>query len=286
MSAKRNSHCPSRSLSLLFPQWQGAGDAFDVYEGALLIGKQLGPTHELVRVDVDAPGPLTLECGVWGYRQLLRQVHAAQHVIAGQQPERILTIGGDCSVEIAPVAFLNARYQGNLAILWCDAHGDLNTPESSPSQLFHGMPLRVLLGEGEDEFLRCAVPPLHPAQVYLAGTRDLDPDEDRYITQHQIPVFSVETLTHAPSELMTRLTGRGVEHLYVHIDLDVLSVAEFPSVKCPTPGGIGVESLWAVLAELAQRFSIVGLSVVEYTPPPDFAGLETIQSLLRVGWRK
>ena len=93
----------------------------------------------------------------------------------------VVTVGGTCGVEAAPVAYLNEQYDGDLAIVWFDAHGDLNAPATSPSGHFHGMVLRTLLGEGPHEYVGELRRPLRPAQLFLAGTRDLDPEESAYI---------------------------------------------------------------------------------------------------------
>lgn len=92
--------------------------------------------------------------GTLGYKEVLKQLKNACTLIDGVKPDTIFTVGGDCGVELLSVSYLNKRYNGALAVIWFDAHGDLNTPASSPIKKFHGMPLRALLGEGDEEIVR------------------------------------------------------------------------------------------------------------------------------------
>ncbi|MGY0038106.1 arginase family protein [Pedobacter sp. NJ-S-72] len=99
-------------------------------------------------------------------------------IISEIHPTKISTIGGDCGIEIMPISYLNKIYNGNLSIIWIDAHADLNTPESSPSKTFHGMPLRTLLGDGNKQFKELLFSTIKPEQISFIGLRDLD-DEPR-----------------------------------------------------------------------------------------------------------
>lgn len=134
-------------------------------------------------------------------------------------------------------------------VLWIDAHADLNTPESSPSKTFHGMPLRLLLGEGDSILKQSLFSYLKPSQIILYGTRDLDKPEEKYIQEKNI---STNTITKS--------------NLYIHLDLDVIDPLEISDVKCPSPNGVGFEKLKEMLTQLKSKYNIVGASLVEYAP--------------------
>ncbi|MCR6484835.1 arginase family protein [Amycolatopsis sp. OK19-0408] len=163
----------------------------------------------------------------------------------------VLTIGGDCGVELVPIGVARFRHGPGLGVVWFDAHADLNTAESSPSGAFHGMVLRSLFGEGDPDF--AADPPLEPGRVALAGTRVLDPDE-RAAVDRGLVVTSVAALA-------------GVEKLYVHVDLDVLDPAEFDGVNYPEPGGWTIPRLVAELDALAGH-DVVGAGITECVGAP------------------
>jgi arginase len=185
-------------------------------------------------------------------RAALTGVNRAAQLAALEAPGGpVLTIGGDCGVELVPIGVARYRYGPGLGVAWFDAHPDLNTAASSPSGAFHGMVLRSLFGEGDPEF--AADPALTPGNVALAGTRVLDPDEQAAITRGLV-VTSVDALT-------------GVEKLYVHVDLDVLDPAEFAGLNYPEPDGWTIERLVAELDALA-RFEVVGAGITECVGTP------------------
>jgi arginase len=141
---------------------------------------------------------------------------------------------------MVPVGYLNRRYAGDLAVVWFDAHPDLNTPRSSPSGHFHGMVLRALLGDG-DQALSDMVPrPLSPSQVILAGVRDIDEPEAAYASAVGIPIISPDELKNS-DRLMDAVGRSGYSNLYVHIDLDFLNPDDFEGAQFRAAGGISYE---------------------------------------------
>ncbi|WP_158502149.1 arginase family protein [Vitiosangium sp. GDMCC 1.1324] len=267
-------------LFLYFPQWQGSGTSDELYRGAALV-RQRWPELPWVEVPVERETPLPIRHGILGYDALLAQQQAAAALLAHHEPTRLVTLGGDCGVELAPVSWLNRCYAGNLAVLWLDAHGDLNTPQSSPSGHFHGMPLRCLLGEGEPALTRLVASRLDPRQVLLAGARELDPPEADFITARRMARLTASRLNDDPASLARWVGEAGFRHVYVHLDLDVLEPSGFPHVKCPTPGGVTPEALVAALSRLREDGRLVGMSVLEFVPGEGEAGLDLIDRLLR-----
>jgi arginase len=95
-------------------------------------------------------------------------------------------MGGTCGVETAQIGYLNEKYEGKLVVAWFDAHGDLNLPTTSPSGYFHGMVLRILLGDGEREIIEEINLPLRIEQVILVGSRENDPEEKNFIEKEKL----------------------------------------------------------------------------------------------------
>ncbi|MEV5705357.1 GNAT family N-acetyltransferase [Actinoallomurus sp. NPDC052274] len=230
------------------PQWQGSSSAraHRLRAGARLLADLL-PTADRVSVDiVDGAGAAALTGNALRIRAALERAGGRFAV----------TLGGDCGVELEPVAAAARRYGDRLAVVWFDAHGDLNTPASSPSDAFHGMVLRTLLGDGPADLVPGR--PLKPGQVVLAGVRDLDPAEHEYATAAGIPVVD-------DPEALVEAVG-DASAVYVHIDLDVLDPSVFRSVGLPTPGGLTPDRLLAMVRALARRFEVAGLGITEYEP--------------------
>jgi arginase family enzyme len=156
--------------------------------------------------------------------------------IAMDLPERPLVLGGCCCAHVGAVEGLAAR-NSSIGLVWFDAHGDLNTPESSPSGNLWGMPLRMLLDSGA----------VVPANTLLLGARNLDPPEQEFVA-------SVGLRTD-PSELEQALEG--TEGVYVALDVDSLEQGEIRAFM-PEPGGLTVSEVESVLRRVKERSSILG----------------------------
>lgn len=260
-------------MRFFFPDWQSAGTT-RAHEGAVALRRALPAFEPFIEVSVQTAETVSLppaarpDQAIVGRSSIVRDVRRAIETIDAAAPARIFSILGTCGAELAPVSHLNARYQGDLAVVWLDAHGDLNTPQSSPSKRFHGMILRTLLGDGDADLTGLVARHLEPAQVVLAGTRDLDPPERDYIKATVVSVVPPEALEGSPEALVAAVRHTGRRHLYIHLDLDVIDPGEFPNVMVPAPGGVSVAAVERALRALTTAFDRVGFSVVEYATGP------------------
>ena len=251
-------------LSLLLPEWQGYGIDAAVASGARALAAMF-PAGAFTEIETPVTEQLEAEDGVIGLQSIAARARHTLEVITVRRPERIFTIGGTCGSELAPVAYLNARYHGDLAVAWLDAHADLNTPESSPSGRFHGMVLRTLLGDGPESLVRLVTRRLAPQQLVLAGVRDFDRDEATFASNAAISRLAPADLL-VPDRLVGRIRATGVTKLHVHLDLDVLDPVEFPDTLVPAPHGASVDQIIENIRALNAAFAIVGFSVVELRP--------------------
>jgi arginase family enzyme len=153
--------------------------------------------------------------------------------VAAELPDRPLVLGGCCCSHIGAVEGLAARHE-KLALIWFDAHGDLNTPETSPSGNAWGMPLRMILDSGAVE----------PERTALVGARNLDSAEEEYLRTSGIHVSAAAALS-------------DVDCAYIAFDLDVLDPDEARPFM-PEPGGLGVGEAEKELRAVAGRARIVG----------------------------
>ena len=264
MSTRLESGPRAGDLSLLLPEWQGYGVDSAVADGARALAGAF-PAGAFVEIGAPMQETLALEAGVIGLQALARQARRTLDALAERQPSRIFTIGGTCGVELGPVAYLNARYRGDLAVVWLDAHADLNTPESSPSARFHGMVLRTLLGAGPAPLVSLLPRRLGPVQVILAGVRDLDRDEILFASDAAVSRLGPADLL-VPDRVSGRVRATGFTKVYVHLDLDVLDPVEFPDSLMHAPGGASVDQIVETIRHLNATCDIVGFSVVEFRP--------------------
>ena len=193
--------------------------------------------------------------------------------------ERVALLGGDCSSDFALVAHSNRLHGGDLAVVWLDTHADLNTPQSSPSGHHHGQVLRALLGDSDADFDALLPKALEPAQVFLAGVREFDAAELKYVQTQRIPVFAPQSLREDPDALARAIETAGFTKVHVHLDLDILDARAFRSTGFSSEGGLFVAEVKAVIVALKARFELVSFAVTEYAPaePND---LETVLELI------
>jgi arginase family enzyme len=167
-------------------------------------------------------------------------------VLASELPERPLVLGGCCCSHVGAVEGLAARYD-RIAIVWLDAHGDLNTPETSQSGNEWGMPLRMLLDSGAIE----------ARDVALVGARDLDPPEREFIR-----ASGIQTGKHAVERALGDVDG-----VYVAIDADGLDAREVASFM-PVPGGLAVSEAEEVLRGVTLNATLVGAGLTGFLLEP------------------
>ena len=255
-------------LNLIFPQWQGSGRENSLYHAARAV-PGICPELDFLSVPVPETCGLSIRNKILGFNPILSQMKAAKSLIHKAAPDRILTIGGDCGTEVMPVSWLNHIHSGNLTIVWLDAHADLNTPQTSPSGHFHGMPLATLLGHGDAALCNTAFSKVSPGQVILAGLRNPDPSEATLVngmTRVFVNAMEISSKTD-PGSLAAAVREKGNPLVYLHIDLDVLDPGRFPHVGCPEPDGLMPDTLIRIVEELADEFCLAGMGLMEFTLP-------------------
>lgn len=268
--------------NLFFPQWQGVGFPTEMAAAALRLRQHLETDFGVTEwqdVALDLSDALPVEEGIIARRAVLDQLGRARKILADQNAQTVFTVGGDCGIEVASVGWLNTVHSRDLALVWVDGHADLNTPQTSPSASFHGMPLRALLGEGDEAVGALVTHPLTTAQVFMVGVREFDPPELDYVRAKQIPVFHPKRDSSAVGALVEAISAAGFRQVYLHVDLDSLDPTIFPHVPFPAPGGLSVQDVTTLADALRARFKVIGMSLTEYNSSAG-EGLETLTPIL------
>lgn len=258
---------------LVVPQWQGSGSsrAMRLIDGAEAIRGDL-PAAATTVVQVPAAAGESLGTGVHRFSALatVRDAAAAELMLL-EAP--VVTIGGDCAADLASVQHAVAGADpGSVALVWFDAHADINDVASSPSSAFHGMVVRALLGDAPDGLASSGASLLSPGNVVLAGTRAIDDGESAYIDEAGIRMLGPAELDD-PSVIVAAVEATGATSVYLHIDLDVLDPATISGVGYPEPFGVQPEALCDAVRALRGRFALAGAAITEFAPEsPDAAG--------------
>ena len=211
----------------------------------------------------------------------LPEIARASAIIA-RKVERImglghfpLVLGGDHSIAVGTVSGIAAFAQNagrKLGVLWVDAHGDINTPETSPSGNVHGMPLAALLGFGVPELtsIAGASPKVNPANVALVGIRSLDAGEKKRLKETGVQVHTMSDIDRqgvhrVMKKALARVTD-GTDYVHVSMDLDAVDPSVAPGVGTPVKGGLDYREAHLIMEVIADAGVMTSLELVEVNP--------------------
>lgn len=206
-----------------------------------------------------------------------------------------LVLGGDHSVAIGTIAAISEFYkrqQSEIGLIWFDAHGDMNTPDSTPSGNIHGMPLAVCLGQGNDGLVNMGgfSPKVRPENVVLIGIRDVDNREKEIIRQSGVHAFTMTEIDELGMPEVIRQTlaivSEGTAGFHLSFDLDGLDPSIAPGVGTPSRGGVNYREAHLFMEKIATSGKMIGLEMVELNPIVDIQnqsaefGIELLESAL------
>ena len=232
-----------------------------------------------LRVDdlgnVDAPVAESTEMGDDRSRFLPQILELCDHVAAlveeaTRRPALPLVLGGDHSVALGSLVGM-ARAHGPGGVLWLDAHGDLNTPESSPSGNVHGMVLAAALGLGGGDFSRAGwpLPAVESGRLALVGVRSLDEGERELLRTLEAKVFTMSEIDRIGIEPCMREAlahTAGAAFLHLSLDLDVVDPEYAPGVGTPVRGGLSYREAHLAMEVIAESALVDSMDVVEVNP--------------------
>ena len=180
-----------------------------------------------------------------------------------------LFIGGDHSIAIGTVG--GVSHESPIGLLWIDAHGDFNTPETSPSGNIHGMPLSILTGEGDDILVNIgrAGAKIDPENVVLIGIRDLDEKEKQRLNDSDITVFTMRDIDEQGISAVLNKALMKFVHLkkiHVSLDMDALDSVEVPGVGTPVAGGLTYREAHLLMEIVSDTGKLGSMDLVELNP--------------------
>jgi len=201
---------------------------------------------------------------------------ALASLTAGALP---LVIGGDHSLAAGSVAasaqWARRQGHGSIGLIWVDAHGDMNTPETSPSGNVHGMPLAILLGSDPIELAGIGgfSPKVRPAETVLIGVRNLDEREKIAVRDSGVYVFTMKDIDRngiaTVAERAVALAGAGTAGVHVSFDMDACDPTIAPGVGTPVKGGLNYREAHTLMEIIADSGRLCALDLVEVNPTLD-----------------
>ncbi|WP_062205902.1 arginase family protein [Demequina salsinemoris] len=272
----------STTLRLVWPQWQGAAEAsvrpladefpYEVARRGYSVGSAIleavlpahaGPTAK-APVSLGDEG-LEMRDGVDAKTAVVGQLGQALDVIAEHDPARVLTLGGECSVSVAPFAHLAAKYGDDVALVWIDSHPDVGTPDSEYPG-YHAMAVTSLLGKGDSEVTGQLPGTFASSRVALAGLHVWEEDDIPHVSQWGLASFSPEDLRTSSEGLLSWLKATGCSKVAIHLDVDTVDANEVILGLGKEPDGLTVAQVQRVVADLEGAAEVVGLTIAEFFP--------------------
>lgn len=269
------------TLRLIYPQWQGGDIAKWItevkdpeqasrgyYLGAHLLDF-LAPSTGQKTLTVPVSTELckrVVTDGVLDRDAIAQQTRAALDILDIEKPDRIVTLGGECSVSVVPFTWLASKYPDDVAVIWIDAHPDITLPRDV-YPAYHAMAVTALMGDGDKKILAQLPAKIDPSRILFVGLRDWERDEikvrqNEYGIKHLTPEETVS----GSEKVIEWLRNTGASNVAIHFDMDVLDPNEIIAAVGVVPDGMKIAEVVRVINDVAKEKNLVGLTVAEPMP--------------------
>mgnify|MGYP004525371755 FL=1 len=264
-----------KTIRLLYPDHVSGGlDTY--YFGANLLQYILpqNPNQPTIKVEILPPDnkEKAVTNGIYSEDEVLKGIKDAQKKIAAEEPDRIITIGGNCIVSLAPFDYLHGKYE-NVGIIWIDAHPDVSTVNDGYPNA-HAMVLGSLMGHGAVQLSsQMKNPVFKPDEILYVGLQPLHDYQEAFLKNMGVD-YKVQNKSFLSDEEIMAFMRR-FDHILVHFDIDVLDEHLFHSTYFTNPELVGdgssggkmtMEKLSEVLHLITENSNVVGFTVAEYLP--------------------
>lgn len=271
----------NNTLRLIYPQWQGGDIAKWItevkdpeqasrgyYLGAHLLDF-LAPSTGQKTLTVPVSTELckrVVTDGVLDRDAIAHQTRAALDILDIEKPDRIVTLGGECSVSVVPFTWLASKYPDDVAVIWIDAHPDITLP-GDVYPAYHAMAVTALMGDGDKKILSQLPAKIDPSKILFVGLRDWERDEikvrqNEYGIKHLTPEETVS----GSEKVIEWLRNTGASNVVIHFDMDVLDPNEIIAAVGVVPNGMKIAEVVRVINDVAKEKNLVGLTVAEPMP--------------------
>lgn len=269
------------TLRLIYPQWQGGDIAKWItevkdpeqasrgyYLGAHLLdflAPSTGQKTLTVPVSTEICNRVVTD-GVLDRDAIAQQTRAALDILDIEKPDRIVTLGGECSVSVVPFTWLASKYPDDVAVIWIDAHPDITLP-GDVYPAYHAMAVTALMGDGDKKILGQLPAKIDPSRILFVGLRDWERDEikvrqNEYGIKHLTPEETVS----GSEKVIEWLRNTGASNVVIHFDMDVLDPHEIIAAVGVVPDGMKIAEVVRVINDVAKEKNLVGLTVAEPMP--------------------
>lgn len=264
-----------KTIRLLYPDFVSGG-LETYYFGAHLLAHILPENNAqpLIKVDIAPPDGLEKPVidGIYGKSEVISGIKDAMSKLKAENPDKVITIGGNCLVSQAPFDYLHGKYE-NTGIIWIDAHPDVSTvADGYPNA--HAMVLGSLLGYGDKSLTDLMENrKFQPDEILYVGLQGLHDYQQKFLDETGVQ-YRVQTDSFIRTDEIAAFANR-FEHILVHLDIDVLDERFFHSTYFANPelsgdgsggGKMTMDTLTGILGCITNQADVVGFTIAEYLP--------------------
>ncbi len=271
----------TKTIRLVYPQWQGGSitqwitevkdpeqASRGYYLGAQLLNF-LAPDNGQETYTVPVATDIVkreVTDGVLDKAAIIAQSKAALDILDIQNPDKIVTLGGECSASVVPFTYLFGKHKGDVAMIWIDAHPDITLPgDVYPG--YHAMAVTACMGMGDQQIISELPAKIDPSKILFVGLRDWERDEIKARQkQYGIKHLTPEEVKENSDALTGWLKACGASKVVIHFDMDVLDPAEIIAAVGVVPNGMRIAEVVRVINDIAREKEIVGLTIAEPMP--------------------
>ena len=269
-----------KTIRLVYPQWQGGNVARILPElteeeadtgyvlGAYLLNFLAPETkNKTITVPVSEDTNRAEENGILSYRPILKQNDAALQILKNEAPDKIVVLGGECSVSVVPFTYLAQKYENDVAMVWIDAHPDITLPQDRTYNGYHAMAVTAIMGKGDEKLVSSLPAKIDSGRILFVGLRDWERQQikDRQ-AEYGIKHLSSQEVAEESTKVLDWLKSTGAKHVVIHFDMDVLEPSEIIPAVGVVPDGMKIAEVTRVINDINREFDIVGLTVAEPMP--------------------
>ncbi len=271
----------NKTIRLIYPQWQGADIARWIpqlapedasrgyYLGSMLL-EFLAPKSDCetfrIPVSTDISNRIVSD-GVLDHDILELQTKAALDTLKIANPDKVVTLGGECSVSVPVFTFLADKYCNDVLIVWIDAHPDITLPGDDYTG-YHAMALSAIMGKGDESIIRQLPAKVSPDRICLAGLRECEyPYIEKRVDDFGLAHFSTAELASNSEPIINWLRKSNVSKVMIHFDMDVMDPSDILAAVADGPeGGLKLKEVVRLINDVAREKELIALTVAEPMP--------------------
>ena len=271
-----------KTIRLIYPQWQGASVSQWIPEvknpddasrgyclGAQLLDflapKNDGQKTLTVPVPLEV-GDRTPQDGVIDRDVIADISRSATAMLDAEQPSRIITLGGECAVSVVPFTWLARKYDGDVAVLWIDAHPDITLP-GDVYPAYHAMAVTAMMGKGDAKILATLPSQIPADRILFVGLRDWERQQivDRQ-QEYGMKHLGVAEVRDSSTAILDWIQQTGAKHVLIHFDMDVLDPAEIVPAVGVVKDGLKMAEVVRIINDVCAAHSVDALTIAEPMP--------------------